>query len=125
MAEIDTPVEEQIVGVLRRLGIERAHFASRNLGDWHGLAVSHPEAIASLTLVCPLGFDAAALEPLGDRLLVFNAGRRRLDGHHQPQHGRPASRINGHAVRLRSTPTTTPTLPSSGATNSRRPCWIS
>ena len=73
--EIDAPVEEQIVGVLRRLGIERAHFASRNLGDWRGLVVNHPETIASLTLVCPLGFDAAALEPLGDRLLVFNADR--------------------------------------------------
>ena len=71
--EIDAPVEEQIVGVLRQLGIERAHFASRNLGDWRGLVVNHPEAIASLILVCPLGFDAAALEPLGDRLLVFNA----------------------------------------------------
>ena len=71
--EIDAPVEEQIVGVLRQLGIERAHFASRNLGDWRGLAVSHAEAIASLTLICPLGFDAAALEPLADRLLVFNA----------------------------------------------------
>ncbi len=73
MAEIDTPVEEKIVGVLRQLGIERAHFASRNLGDWRGLAVSHADAIASLTLICPLGFDAAALEPLAGRLLVFNA----------------------------------------------------
>ena len=75
MAEIDTPVADKIVGVLRQLGIERAHFASRNLGDWRGLAVDHPDAIASLTLVCPLGFDAAAVEPLADRLLVFNAGR--------------------------------------------------
>ncbi len=70
--EMNTSVEESIVGILRQLGIERAHFASRNLGDWRGLAVNHPEAIASLTLICPLGFDSMALAPLADRLLVFN-----------------------------------------------------
>ena len=71
--QVDTPVEERIVGVLRELGIERAHFAARNIGDWRGMAVSFPETVASLTLVCPLGFDSQALAPLGDRLLVFNA----------------------------------------------------
>ena len=73
--QIDTPVAEQIVGVLQRLDIPRAHFAARNLGDWRGLAAGHPETVASLTLVCPLGFDAAVLEPFADRLLVFNADR--------------------------------------------------
>ena len=71
--EIDTPIEDKIVEVLRQLGIERAHFASRGLNDWHGLAVSYPQALASLTLVCPLGFDSQTLAPLADRLLVFNA----------------------------------------------------
>lgn len=69
----DTPVEEKIAEVLRQLGIGQAHFASRGLNDWHGMATSYPEAIASLTLVCPLGFDSQALAPLSDRLLVFNA----------------------------------------------------
>ena len=73
--EIDTPVEERIVGVLRQLGIERAHFASRGLNDWHGVADRFPETVASLTLVCPLGFDSLALTPLADRLLVVNADR--------------------------------------------------
>lgn len=73
--ETSTPVEGSIVGILRQLGIERAHFASRNLGDWRGLAVNYPEAIASLTLICPLGFDAIALAPLANRLLVFNGAR--------------------------------------------------
>ena len=73
--ETNTPVEESIVSILRQLGIERAHFAARNLGDWRGMAVSSPESIASLTLVCPLGFDAQTLAPLGERLLVFNADR--------------------------------------------------
>ena len=72
---MNTSVDERIVGILRQLGIERAHFASRNLGDWRGLAVNHPEAIASLTLICPLGFDAMALAPLAERLLVFNGSR--------------------------------------------------
>lgn len=70
--EIDAPVEERVVRVLRRLGIERAHFASRGLVDWHGVAVNSPESVASLSLVCPLGFDSAALSPLASRLLVIN-----------------------------------------------------
>ena len=73
--EIDTPVEERIVGVLRQLGIEQAHFASRGLNDWHGVAERFPETVASLTLVCPLGFDSLSLTPLADRLLVVNADR--------------------------------------------------
>ena len=73
--QANTSVEERIVGVLRELGIERAHFASRNLGDWRGLAVNSPDAVASLTLICPLGFDSQALAPLAERLLVFNADR--------------------------------------------------
>ena len=73
--ETHTPVEDRIVALLRQLGIQRAHFASRGLNDWHGLAAQHPEAVASLTLVCPLGFDSLALSSIADRLLVFNADR--------------------------------------------------
>ena len=73
--EMDTRVEERIVGVLRQLGIERAHFASRGLNDWHGVADRFPKTVASLTLVCPLGFDSLALTPLADKLLVVNADR--------------------------------------------------
>ena len=71
--ETETTVEEKIVRILRRLGIERAHFASRGLNDWHGMAERYPESIASLSLVCPLGFDSQVLSPLSDRLLVINA----------------------------------------------------
>ncbi len=73
--ETETLVEERIVGVLRRLGIERAHFASRGLNDWHGMAARFPDTVASLTLVCPLGFDSLSLTPLAGRLLVFNGDR--------------------------------------------------
>ena len=71
--ETEAPVEEKIVRVLRRLGIERAHFASRGLNDWHGVVARFPEAVASLSLVCPLGFDSAVLSPVSGRLLVINA----------------------------------------------------
>ena len=70
--DTEIPVENSIFGVLSELGIERAHFASRGLNDWHGVVSGYPEAVASLTLVCPLGFDSQALAPLSDRLLVFN-----------------------------------------------------
>ena len=73
--EIDTPIEERIAGVLRQLGIERAHFASRGLNDWHGVADRFPGMVASLTLVCPLGFDSLVLTPIAGRLLVFNGDR--------------------------------------------------
>ena len=73
--ETDAPIEERIAGVLGQLGIEKAHFASRGLNDWYGMAAGFPEAVASLTLVCPLGFDSPALSPLAGRLLVFNGDR--------------------------------------------------
>ena len=79
-AEIEVPVEEKIARVLGRLGIQRAHFASRGLNDWHGMAASFPESVASLSLVCPLGFDAMVLSPLAPRLLVINADRGASSG---------------------------------------------
>lgn len=68
----DIPVEDSILGVLSELGIERAHFASRGLNDWHGVVSRYSGTVASLTLVCPLGFDSQVLAPLSERLLVFN-----------------------------------------------------
>jgi len=67
------PVEERIRQVLEHLGISKAHFAARGAADWTGLATAHPEVIASLTLVCPLGFDPEVLASVASRLLVFNA----------------------------------------------------
>ncbi len=74
-AQDDTRIEDRIVAVLRQLGMERAHFAARGLNDWHGIVAGIPDVVASLSLVCPLGFDSLALAPLSDRLLVFNADR--------------------------------------------------
>ena len=94
--QTDTPVEERIAGVLHRLGIERAHFASRNLNDWYGMASRFGDSVASLTLVCPLGFDATALSSLGERLLVFNGA-----------HGGATETINRNMAGLSSASTAT------------------
>ena len=94
--ETDIPVEDRIVRVLQQLGVERAHFASRGLNDWLGLATTFPETVASLTLVCPLGFDSSALAPLAERLLVFNA-----------DHGGAAETIANNLATLPATRVTT------------------
>src|SRR4249920_3697079 len=55
------PLEERIVALLKHLGIKRAHFAACMPRDWQGLVGSHPEVVASLTLLCPMGIDARLL----------------------------------------------------------------
>ena len=79
--ELQRPIEERIIQVLQHFGIVQAHIAARVPGDWQGLAAKHPEAIASLTLVCPPGMEPNLLRPIAPRLLVI-AGER----------GRPAER---------------------------------
>ncbi len=74
-AEMDVPVEERVLQLLRHLGILKAHFAGSVTGDWQGLALAHPEVISSLTLVCPFGLDPSPLPALGSRLLVFSGDR--------------------------------------------------
>lgn len=70
--EVELPVEERIIQLLQHLGIQQAHFAAREAGDWRGLATAHPETISSLTLVCPGAIAPGAAEHLAPRLLVFN-----------------------------------------------------
>lgn len=65
-------IEARIVQVFQHLGITQTHMAARVPGDWQGLAATYPEAIASLTLVCPQGMDPASLGPLASRLLVIS-----------------------------------------------------
>lgn len=69
--EPEPPVEERLLQVLRRLDIDRAHFAARSGLDWSGFAGAHPDRIASLTLICPPGIDPEALRPFSSRLLVI------------------------------------------------------
>lgn len=57
--------------LFRHLGLDRVHLAARVAADWRGLATTHPETIASLTLVCPTGLDATPLGALTSRVLVL------------------------------------------------------
>ena len=57
--------------LFRQLGLDRVHLAARVTADWRGLATTRPETIASLTLVCPTGLDAAPLGALTSRVLVL------------------------------------------------------
>jgi ubiquinone/menaquinone biosynthesis C-methylase UbiE len=79
--EPERAIEERVMQVIQHLGLAPAHVAARVPGDWQGLARQYPEAIASLTLVCPQGMEPNLLSPLASRLLVI-AGER----------GRPADR---------------------------------
>lgn len=79
MTEVELPIEERLAQLLQHLGIERAHFAARGGGDWGGLAVRHPDCIASLTLICPRGMDPSTLDPLASRLLVLAGDQGRPD----------------------------------------------
>src|SRR5919106_3275682 len=87
--EVERPIAERLLQVLQHLGIAPAHVAARVPGDWQGLASKHPEAIASLTLVCPQGMEPDLLSPLASRLLVI-AGER----------GRPAERAQRVVMHL-------------------------
>ena len=59
------------MSLLDHLGIERAHFGARVPQDWQPLVKTHPEAVASLTLLCPRSVDPRALAILDSRLLVI------------------------------------------------------
>jgi ubiquinone/menaquinone biosynthesis C-methylase UbiE len=84
--ELERPIEERIAQVMRHLGLASAHVAARVPGDWQGLAIKHPEAVSSLTLVCPQGMEPGILGPLASGLLII-AGDQ----------GRPAERAR-HVV---------------------------
>ena len=80
--EEDRPLEDCRAALLDHLGIARAHFAGRNAADLQGLALTHPERIASLTLLCPMVLDTPTLATLQTRLLVVSgdqgSGARRV-----------------------------------------------
>lgn len=75
MTGTSTPVAQRLVALLDHLGISRAHFAGRVAGDYTGLITHYPERVASLALICPTGFDPAAVRLLADRLLLIHGDR--------------------------------------------------
>jgi SAM-dependent methyltransferase len=75
MTDPNLPVAERLVQLLKHLGIERAHFAGAVPGDWRGLATRYADRLASLSLVCPTGFDPSAVSSMPSRVLVFHGDR--------------------------------------------------
>ncbi len=68
---MNSSVDERLAQLFRQLGLDRVHLAARVTADWRGLATRCPATIASLTLVCPTGLDAAPLGALTSRVLVL------------------------------------------------------
>ena len=69
--ETDLSIDQEILSLLEHLGIEKAHFGARIPRDWLPLVTTHPEAVASLSLLCPRSIDPGALTILDSRLLVI------------------------------------------------------
>ncbi len=68
-------LEDRLAELFRELGLTRAHMAGRQITDWNGLAVKDGDVFASLTLICPFGFDTDLGRDLASRLLVFGGDR--------------------------------------------------
>lgn len=83
------PAEWHILQVLQHLGLTQAHVAARVASDWQGLAMTAPQSVGSLTLVCPRGTPLEALTPLATRLCVISG-----------EHGRPADVLSQLVARL-------------------------
>ena len=81
MTSADLSVTNRLVQVLDHLRIERAHFAASMLADVTGMVQTHPERIASLTLVCPPRVDPSTLRALADRLLIIAGDQGRPSRH--------------------------------------------
>jgi ubiquinone/menaquinone biosynthesis C-methylase UbiE len=81
--ETDLAIETRILNVLQHFGISKAHVAARDLRDWHGLATSHADRLASLTLICPPAIAPQALAPLVARSLIVTGDRGQPAEHAQ------------------------------------------
>ena len=81
--ETHPAIETRILNVLQHVGISKAHVAARDLRDWQGLATSHADRLASLTLVCPPAVVPQALAPLANRLLMITGDRGQSAEHVQ------------------------------------------
>ena len=54
-------VPQRLISLYASLGIERAHIAVSREDDWRELVATHPEAVASLSLICPNGVSLDAI----------------------------------------------------------------
>ena len=77
MTEAHATLPERIIQLLKHLGVERAHFAACMPRDWQGLVTTHPELVASLSLICPMGIDVRVLQTHALPLLCVSGDRGR------------------------------------------------
>jgi SAM-dependent methyltransferase len=66
---------DRILQLLDHLRIQRAHVAGALPGDWRGLATTSADRVASLSLVCPTGFEPSSVSALASRMLVLHGDR--------------------------------------------------
>lgn len=77
MTDAHATLPERIIELLTHLGLSRAHFAACMPRDWEGLVAGHPELIASLTLICPMGINVRVLQTHALPLLCVSGDRGR------------------------------------------------
>ena len=77
VTEVEIPIEERIFRLLQLLGIKQAHFAARVPRDWQGFVQTHPESVASLTLLCPRPSGSRSLSAVASRLLLVTGDQGR------------------------------------------------
>ena len=65
------PVAERLSTLLQNLGLRRVHVAGGFAPNALELVKSHPESVASMTLVCPMQLPAPPFAPPDIPLLVF------------------------------------------------------
>jgi SAM-dependent methyltransferase len=82
-SDTDPAVETRILNVLQHFDISKAHVAARDLRDWQGLATSHADHLASLTLICPPAIVPQALGPLAARALLVTGDKGQPAEHAQ------------------------------------------
>ena len=74
-SQTEISLEKRILDLFAHLGIERAHLGGRGPNDWSGLVHHHPDAVSSLTLVCPNGLDPDSVRNVESRLLILSGDR--------------------------------------------------
>ena len=73
----NAPLEDRLIELMRHLGVERAHFAACMPRDWVGLLNRHKDAVASLTLMCPMGIELAPLVDSPPPILIVTGDKGR------------------------------------------------
>lgn len=91
-------LDERLVRLLSHFGIDRAHVAACMPRDWEGLVANHPDRVASLTLLCPMGIPVGLLSAKALPVLCISGDKGRSAQEAQ----RAASRVpNATIVTMR------------------------